>query len=193
MASPYVTSACMDHNEGGDGTFRAGNVRGVVADQAGRKSSQSRPATPEDLERHLQVRPGVRWRSPTHRRPSPPAGLHPCSPEPPLPTGDRNQEADSYAFTQKKEEPVKSASSSARKPFLPIQAHIRGTLARSNTLKSTLFQGCFGEWVTEDMEELNQRHAEAARINAELKAWRRRKSFRATAEAQAQTEWSSPS
>ncbi|MBE27713.1 MAG: hypothetical protein CMB06_01180 [Euryarchaeota archaeon] len=95
------------------------------------------------------------------------------------------QEADSYAFTQEKKEQARQLriqlAKEARAAVL-LQAIIRGALARSSTLKTTLadLSGCFGEWDDEeDIEEINARHAKEAAA-AELKQQQ---------EQQEQREW----
>jgi len=193
-----TTSACMEANEGGDGTIRElAWYGGVVTDSSGRKKFK---VTDRGLQKtwnaitkfiqeygsDLQLAGDLLLQQASilvllNRRYQQVIEI---------------KEADSYAFTQKKKEEareVRKQQCKEARAAVRIQAHIRGTLARSNTLKSSLadLSGCFGEWDDEeDMEELNRRHAEAARINAELKAMEEEEKLqRATAEAQAQTEW----
>ena len=192
------SSSCMDRNEGGDGTSRElATYGGVVANASGRKSFKV-------TDRRLQKI----WNAISKFVQEYGGDLQL--------TGDlllqqasllvllnrryqqiiATKEADSYAFTQGEKEKARLLRQEQRKEALcavRIQALIRGAMSRSSTLQSTLsdLSGCFGEWDDEeDMEKLNQRAVETARINAELKAMQQEEELqRATAEAQAQTEW----
>ena len=74
------------------------------------------------------------------------------------------QEANSFAFTQEQKETarlLRVQQGKEARAAVRLQALIRGALARSATLKSTLadLSGSFGEWDDEeDMEEINERH-----------------------------------
>ena len=74
------------------------------------------------------------------------------------------QEANSFAFTQEQKKTarlLRVQQGKEARAAVRLQALIRGALARSATLKSTLadLSGCFGEWDDEeDMEEINERH-----------------------------------